>query len=247
MGNNRRFNRFASPHGSALTVYGHMQPESGDSLAAADQEIFGTTTTRQTVIPDNALVEQANGSWVYRGFVLTATGMAIPDGTTEPDWQDVGRVLRGMVTAVSWWVGDWAAYANQEWNATAKAIAAIFEYEPSTIESYLSVAKAVPGMIRNHTVSFSHHRLVMGLPEDQQRYWIERAAQAGWTLTEMRKIMNQRPALSRWISDDTHKEWGFLRSLEGRKRTPDERNQVQIKIDRVRAALDEVERKLWEE
>jgi len=204
----------------------------------------------QTVMPDNALVKREDGALVYKQFVLSATALAIPDGTDEAEWQDVGRVLRGMESAVSWWVGDWAVYANRTWKATAKQIAAIFEYEPATIEAYLSVANHVHGMIRNHTVSFSHHRLVMGLPEDQQRHWIERAAQATppWTLAQMREAMKGSiDPPERLMPEEIKGDWSYLRSLDSRPRSPDERNQAQIKIDRVREALNEVERKLWED
>jgi hypothetical protein len=246
MSDNRRFGRFASENGSALSEH----PEQENSLVAADLEIFGgdmPVRKRQAVMPDNALVKREDGAFVYKQFVLSATAMAIPDGTEEEDWQDIGRVLREMESAVSWWVGDWAVYANRVWGATAKQIAAIFEYEQATIEAYMSVAKSIPGMIRNHTVSFSHHRLVMRLPIEEQDKWITDAAREGWTIAQMREAMKgDTPAPPRWISENAIKDWGFLRSLESRKRTPDEKNLAQIRIDRVRKELDEVERKLWE-
>lgn len=200
------------------------------------------------IIPDNALVKREDGAFVYKQFVLDATGLAIPEGTDEADWKDIGGVLLNLESALAWWVGDWAAYANRVWGATAKEIAALFEYEQSTIESYMSVAKNIDGLIRNHTVSFSHHRLVMGLPESEQFTWLAAAERQGWTLAEMRKAMkgdNVPPP--RFIPEDIAPDWNFLRSMQPRPRSPEERNQAQIKIDRVRKALNELERRLWEE
>jgi hypothetical protein len=57
---------------------------------------------------------------------------------------------------------------------------------------------------------------------------------------------NNRPAPSRWISDEAHRAWSYIRSLDSRKRSADEKNLTQIKIDQIRKDLDEVERKLWE-
>lgn len=240
MSENRRFGRFADENGSALTA----QSESMPSLEQADGMIFGGERMARRA----ALVKREDGTFVYRQFVLDAARLVIPEGTDEDAWKDIGAVLRNLESAVAWWIGDWAAYANRVWGATAKEIATLFEYEPSTIETYMSVAKHIPGLIRNHTVSFSHHRLVMGLPENEQFNWLKAAERQGWTLAEMRKAMkgNDDPP-PRFIPEEIVPDWNFLRSMQPRPRSPEERNAAQIKIDRVRKALDELQRRLWEE
>jgi hypothetical protein len=216
-------------------------------FAITNGMIEDVSESQEAVIPENALVKREDGTFAYKQFVLNAASLTIPEGTDEDGWKDIGGILLNLESALAWWVGDWAAYANCTWGATAKQIAAIFEYEQSTIEAYMSVAKSVPGMIRNHTVSFSHHRLVMKLSEAEQFTWIAAAARQGWTLAEMREAMkgdDTRPP--RLMPEAIKEDWNFLRSMEERKRSPEERNQAQIKIDRIRQTLDEVERKLWE-
>lgn len=152
-------------------------------VPGADQ-IYPAPVPRRgnAIIPDNALVKREDGAFVYKQFVMTATGMDIPEGTDAPAWDDVGLVLRGMESAVSWWVADWAAYAHRVWGATAKEIAEAFGYEVETIEPYMSVGLAVPGLIRNQAVSFSHCRRVAKMAEGLQRRWINLSARHRLTL-----------------------------------------------------------------
>lgn len=245
MSDNRRFARFADGNGSALEQTAPVD----SSLQQADVDIFGgEIPVRRNRVPENALVKREDGTFAFKQFVMTAAGLEIPEGTDEDAWKEIGGVLLNLESALAWWVGDWAAYANRVWGATAKEIAALFEYEQSTIEAYMSVAKNVPGMIRNHTVSFSHHRLVMKLGEAEQLTWIAAAARQGWTLAQMREAMKgDDDPPPRFIPEDVAPDWNFLRSMQPRPRSPEERNQAQIKIDRVRKALNELERRLWED
>lgn len=185
MSDNRRFSRFASGDGGALTE----QPEQENSLIAADNEIFGGEMPlrhRQAVMPDNALVKRDDGAFVYKQFVMTATEMTIPEGTSEDDWTEAGDVLRGIGSAVSWWIGDWAVYARDQWGATAKQIAEAFGYEVETIEPYMSVCGAVHGLIRNQAVSFSHCRRVAKMDAALQERWIQFAAMHGLVLEDFK-------------------------------------------------------------
>lgn len=144
----------------------------------------------------NALIPQANGHFVYKRFLMTPTGIEIPEDTTPEEWQDIGAVIKSLDSSISWIVGDWAVHANKQWGLTALQIAEMFSYEQSTIETYISVCTAIHGMIRNHTVSFGHHRLVAGLEVNQQQEYLQMAAKNNWTISQMRTaIKGNRPTL----------------------------------------------------
>lgn len=111
----------------------------------------------------NAIQRHDDGTMTYKRFRMTAVGLVVPEDVEEPEWEDVGHVIRDLESSISWIIGDWAAYANRNWNMTAAQIAERFGYEQSTVETYISICTAVPGLIRNQTATFSHHRLIAKL------------------------------------------------------------------------------------
>lgn len=149
-------------------------------------------TIEKIVIPENAIVRRDDGAMVYKRFVITAKGLEIPDGLAPDEWQDVGYVIKGLDSSIAWAIGDWAIAAMELWGLTASQIAKMFEYETTTIESYISVCRSVRGLIRNQASTFGHARLVATLDEDQQQAWLFAASQSNWTVARMREAMHPK-------------------------------------------------------
>lgn len=148
---------------------------------------------KEVVVADpNALIPQGSGTFVYKRFRMTPVGMEIPADVTGEEWEDVGFIIKSLESSISWVVGDWAAFANRMWSTPYAQIAEHFGYVEDTVKSYASVCRAVQRLIRNQRVDFSHHRLVMGLTAEKQRYWLDQAAANHWRLEDMRKAMSNR-------------------------------------------------------
>lgn len=144
------------------------------------------------IIPENALVQHEDGSIEYKRFRLTRIGLILPEDTTQEEWQDVGTLVKNIESSVSWLVADWAGFANLVWGYSYEDIGAHFGYEPETLMSYVSIARAIPTLIRNQGLSFSHHRLVANLDEDNQRFWLSQALANGWTIKQMKQAMQPK-------------------------------------------------------
>lgn len=168
------------------------------SLDALQDEVIGAAPEPEVVIqtievvPENAIVRRDDGALVYKRFVITSRGLEIPEGLAPDEWQDVGYVIKGLDSSIAWAIGDWAIAAMETWGLTAAQIAKMFEYETSTIETYVSVCRSVQGMIRNHASTFGHARLVARLSLDERIDWLERAAIGNWTARQLQAAINPK-------------------------------------------------------
>lgn len=143
------------------------------------------------VVPEGAIVRREDGALVYKRFVMTPVGMEIPQNMTREEWVDVGHVMKSLDSSVAWNVGDWAICAL-DGGMTAAEIADEFGYDTNTIEVYVSVCRAIRGLIRNQASSFGHARLVAHLDESTQDYWLRLALQNGWTIKKLREMMHPK-------------------------------------------------------
>ncbi len=153
----------------------------------------------------NAIQRHDDGTMTYKRFVMTPVGMVIPEGVEEPEWEDVGNVLKDLDSVVSWNLGDWADYANKVFGKEYKVIAAEFGYEPDTIKVYASIARSMPTLIRNQRVSFAHHRTISKLIDrDLQSAWLNYAAFFDLRVADMKRDMvflveYKSPAAIEWL------------------------------------------------
>ncbi len=185
---------------------------------------------KQVVVvpPDNALLPHDDGTMTYKRFVMHPTQLEIPQDVTADEWADFGGVLKQLDTTISWVVGEWAEFANKQWEYSYEAIAEHFGYEISTLMTYTSIVRKIPTSIRNQGLSFAHHRLVAGLPETHQKIWLEQAANMGWNVAQMRDAM--RPTKQ----SDAHS--ASVRTLKKRVRT------FSAELEELIGDLDETER-----
>lgn len=166
-------------------------------------------------VPENAIVQTSDGSFQYKRIVITAIGLELPDDLTFDEWVDLGTVLTELESSVQWAVGDWGAHAAIHLDELLQASGAYptdiagpdFEskyallmartgYSYQTVRDYAWVASSVPVSIRNRQLSFSHHRLVAPMRDengqpllDLQQEWLQAAHEHGWTIAQMRKAI----------------------------------------------------------
>lgn len=145
------------------------------TIAGVTDKLAGT----ESQLPGNTILRRDDGTMVYKRFVMTATGMEIPEGCQKLEWEDIGGVLRHVDSALAWWVGDWAEYANKNLEMTYEQVSQWLggEYTTNTVEFYASVCRGVHGLVRNQAVSFSHHAKLAKFAEDLQAMWLNYAHQ----------------------------------------------------------------------
>lgn len=145
--------------------------------------------------PEDAIVIQPDGSFQYGRATLTSTGMHLPADMSEADWMAVGQILQKLEQSIQWTIGDWMAFAERVWGKTYAVVEELTGYSYQTLRDYAYVARNVPHEVRRADLTFSHHRVVASLhlesasaPDlNAQRYWLEQAAEQGWSQARLRQ------------------------------------------------------------
>lgn len=101
-------------------------------------------------------------------FTATPTGLLVDDTADIPYelWDAYGRGLQRVEAAVQWVIGDWLNFGSARYGE--KYSQAIDSKQADTWRHYAWVANKVPRHVRVSTLSWSHHREVAHLPEDEQ-------------------------------------------------------------------------------
>ena len=166
--------------------------------------------------PTDGLIKLDDGKLTYKRFVLSPTGLEIPDDVAVDEWNDAAGFLFSLDSALAWWIGDLLVCAERNWKYTYDAAAKAYGKEIDTLYHYANTARSVKVWIRNPEISFSHHRLIAHLEEDEQREWLTKAAVGKWTLKQMRDEMS----IKRGGNRDSDVVAKFYKSLQNVYKKP---------------------------
>lgn len=153
--------------------------------------IGGNDNTTDTV--SDQIVAQDDGSFQYRNFRLTQTGLIIPSDITPEDYADIGRILLRLEGGIQWMIGDWLAFGDEKkWGETYQAVAEEFGYEIDTLYTYAWLSRKIRQELRRYELSFSHHRLVANMEPGEQSNWLNQAIEEGWSVKQLREAISQQ-------------------------------------------------------
>src|SRR5215216_3110150 len=130
----------------------------------------------------------------------TLVGLQLADHLTFDRWQEVGVKICRYRSANSWWIGDWLIYGQSHYGERYKRGVAETGLDYQTLRNYASVARRFPLSRRRDNLSFQHHAEVCGLDDPEQDFWLEAAAEARWSRTQLRRRVRasrERDAASR--------------------------------------------------
>lgn len=110
---------------------------------------------------------------------MTLTGFKLPDVITEEQWTECGNRLKTVESGFQWWWGDWWITGKKQgwWNyGDGKEIAERIGINYKTITGYASVARSIESSLRRENLTFNHHKVVAGLPDQEdQKDLLEKA------------------------------------------------------------------------
>lgn len=132
------------------------------------------------------LVATSEGLIQYKNFELTPTGFVMPEDATSDSFDELGQILFRLEGAIQWLIGDWLAYSEAYQWGDIPALAEQFGREVNTLYDYKKVCSQLKFGVRTPNLSFSHHRLVMYLPSDEQIYWLTQAEANNWSVATLR-------------------------------------------------------------
>lgn len=199
------------------------------------------------VMPGNALLYQDDGSITAGHFTLTKTGLLISDGATKDEWDELGRILKGLNQSLQWIIGDWVNYGGKVWRETYEQIAEQTGLDKTTIYDYAYVSGAVHFSVRTETLSFGHHKLVAKFDRKLQRQWLDYATENNLSVNAMRQqIKAQLPAVisSNPVMDGFTKqytEYAKQQLSTAKKAQPHERVQMAEMLRRLAETIEGLE------
>lgn len=169
-----------------------QQPAEGGEVNDTALDIMQIMTDRDLNRRDRQMAVQnglisVEGGLVYRSFKMTATGIESAEGATDQDWTGLMGLMMRLEGSVQWILGDLILMGESVWGKTYDDMVRITGKDQDTLIDYVYVARNVHFSVRTEQLSFSHHKLVASMPEDEQIDWLSKALVGKWSVDTLRK------------------------------------------------------------
>ncbi|WP_420160126.1 LmbU family transcriptional regulator [Nocardiopsis sp. CNT-189] len=119
--------------------------------------------------------------------LLAGTSLIIPQRLSIEEWEELGDRLFACWESMSWWIGDWLVYGQDNYPDRYKVAVQRTGLSYQTLRNYACVARKFSTDRRRQSLSFQHHAEVSGLPPEEQDRWLERALKFAWSRNELRR------------------------------------------------------------
>lgn len=102
------------------------------------------------------------------------------------EWLSTGRRLGAIGRCSQWWIGDWIRYGTAKWGEKYAEAARVTGYDVASLRNMAWVASRFDISLRSDKLAWSHHVLLAPLEPPQQRYWLERASEERFSVSDLR-------------------------------------------------------------
>jgi hypothetical protein len=124
------------------------------------------------------------------GINFERTGLSIPHGLAFERWEMLVEELLAVEQGQRWWLGDALNYGESIYGEKYAQAIDLSGLSYDTLADYCYVARNVARATRRECLSWSHHKVVAGLPVAEQTIWLQRAEDEGLTTRELREQVN---------------------------------------------------------
>lgn len=128
---------------------------------------------------------------VKNGLVkFESNRLTIDDSVTFEDWFQLGNFLIRSHDGIQFLIGDWAKFGDSRGYYTDPKVYDRLEeitgYSRETIKDFKYVAENVSSR-RRDDLPYGHHREVAPLPDEQQEYYLNKAAKENLSVRDLRE------------------------------------------------------------
>lgn len=124
---------------------------------------------------------------------LTQVGLKLPTTITAEQYEAVGAMLGKADQAIQWAIGDWIAYGEARFGEESYQYIESLGISEASRSQHVLVATHIPVERRREELTWSHHRAVHHMEEDEQDRWLQLAVENDWPKYElMHKIKESR-------------------------------------------------------
>ena len=125
---------------------------------------------------------------------IDAVSWQAPKQMTYAEWAEIGSKFQYVNGSLNWWLGDWI---NEGESRYGEMYAQAIELTGNSLENlkkYKQIAFNVKKWTRVHDLSWTHHRYIAHLPEEEQRLWLEHTIEHGLSSRELKQALEQANA-----------------------------------------------------
>jgi hypothetical protein len=123
---------------------------------------------------------------------ISKVAWVAPSDLGQAEWLSTGRRLGAIGRCSQWWIGDWIRFGTARWGERYSEAARVTGYDVASLRNMAWVASQFDLSLRSDKLSWSHHVLLAPLNADEQRYWIEKAADERLSVSDLRLELRAR-------------------------------------------------------
>lgn len=154
---------------------------------------------------------------------LTQNSATFKPGMEWSEWLEAGQQLSRVTGATLWWVGDWLVYGQERFvernedgtfkdSARYKAALEQTGLEIQTLRNAAYVSSSIRIPSRVYGLSWTHHREVATMNEEEQMRWLNMAVVNQWSVSVLRQNIRQHNAVFK--NDDQEPKLGLFKWLD---------------------------------
>lgn len=162
----------------------------GQSSATLTMQKLAETGYHFDLNDERGLTVLADHTLTFRGFVFAPTHLTAPVDATEEDYRDVFHLLRPIIDASSFWLGDSINAAETMWGEKYIEAENITGLKEKTLRNIASVCRHVDLSRRKDKLTFKHHVHVSDLEPALQEYWLDRAVEEHLSANKLKKLID---------------------------------------------------------
>lgn len=140
----------------------------------------------------NTIEIKNNQDIVVSSFSLQKNGAVAIGNPTFEQWSSCLGFVQKSEQAVHFWLGDIINWGSQTFGEKYTQAVEVTGFDIGTLQNDCYISKAVPIDNRKSELSFEHHKIVAKLEPDEQKKWLEKAADENLTVKELRRELSGR-------------------------------------------------------
>jgi len=125
---------------------------------------------------------------------IDAVSWQAPKQMTYAQWAEIGEKFQYVSGSMNWWLGDWLAEGEKRYGETYTQAVELTGHKQDHLMKCKQIAEAVQKRTRVQFLSWTHHRYVSHLPDNEQRLWLEHAQEHSLSSRELKQALEQANA-----------------------------------------------------
>lgn len=218
-----------------------------EKLRSENAELQSQIDQLQNAVDSNigtdTITRYGNGISLADRFLITPTGLEMPDDLTQDEWINFSDVIDRFETSIQWIIGDWLVYGDGKryltWEGLEQHVLG-GRYQSETLRKYSRVCSSIDSGRRLPGQSFSLHQVIVesANPNDYDM-WLDEINHKKYSVMGLRRAI--KPELK---TGKTAPAW--RKRVDGVTAYFTKRRWTTMSLESKREAYEELQRKIKE-